>query len=72
MRTLKFSGTLQYSPLKYVTFCYLLEINVHDGHNTAPLQRDIVKCYGLVNSVLNNLITTDYMIVGHDLLIKQV
>lgn len=30
--------------IRYVNFCYLLEINVHDGHNTDSLQRDIVKC----------------------------
>ncbi len=29
--------------LKYVTFCYPLEVNVHDGHNTDSLQRDIMK-----------------------------
>lgn len=57
--TRKFSGTLQYShPSKYVTFCYPLEINVYDGHNTASFQKGITKRYSPNDSVLNNLRTT--------------
>lgn len=34
----KILGYLLYShPLKYVTACYLLEMNVHDGHCTYSL-----------------------------------
>ncbi len=65
MRTLKFSGTLQYShPLKYVSFCYSLEIGVHDGHNTDSFQRYVVECDTPNDSVLDNLATTGYLIVG--------
>ena len=48
---------------RYVTFCYPLEMNVHDGHNTTYLQRDIVKRDTPNDSAPNNLITTDYSIV---------
>jgi len=40
-----------------------------DTYNTASLQRDIVKRDTPNDSELNNLITTDYSIVGHDRLI---
>jgi len=39
-------------------------MNVHDGHNASSLQRDVVKCYTPNDSVLNNLITADYMMIG--------
>lgn len=57
---------LQYShPLKYVTFYYLLpEINVHYGHNTDSFLKYVVKHDTHNNSVLNNLMTSENMIIG--------
>lgn len=47
-----------------ITFCYPLEINVHAGHTIPSLQRYVVKYDTPNDSVLNNLITTMYMIIG--------
>ena len=39
-------------------------MNVHDGHYTDSLQRDVVKRDTPNDSALNNLITTEYVIIG--------
>ena len=56
--------------IRYVNFCYLLEINVHDGHNTDSLQRDIVKCDTPNGIVEKSHLSTEYTIIGHDHLLS--
>ena len=40
--------------IRYITFYYLLEVNVHGGHNTYSLQRDIVKRYSPNDYLMTN------------------
>ena len=54
---------------RYVTFCYPLEITVHNRYNTASLQRDIVKHYSPIDCQITNWtqLSIGWCVAFHDI-----